>query len=271
VSARALVQFEVEGLRVLASPGIEAHARALGARTQVAHEWLSDLLAFRPRVELCVLGPEDWSRVTDFPVFGFPHFVGKRRIVVAGSAAPYFDSLFDMVRPGLGRDGRRRLRAVYGYPPDLQAFSDLLAIHELAHLFHCQAGFWFPERWLSELFCNLALEGWVAEREPGSADVLHVFPLVVAESIDPTALPVRRLARMEQSLEAGPDGPTNYGWYQQRLHVAAASVWSHGGADALRRLFARFRHGAPPEDLRTTLRDEVHPAFAEVIDGWPAR
>jgi hypothetical protein len=146
-----------------------------------------------------------------------------------------------------------------------------VAIHELAHLFHAQAGFWFPERWLSELFCNLALEGWVADREPGSADVLHVFPRVAAETIDPHGLPVRELGRMERSLEAGSVGPANYGWYQLLLHVAEASIWSRGGSGALRRLFARFRDGTPAPDLRTTLRDEVHPAFADVIDGWPRR
>jgi hypothetical protein len=266
-----LAPIEEPGLVALASPGTERHARTVAARAGRAHAWLSELLGFPPRVEVCVLAPGDWGRVTPVPVFGFPHFVGEGTLVVAGTPAPFFDEqLVGLIRPGLDNEGRFRLRAVYGDPPRVQPFSDLLVVHELAHLYHAQSGFWFPERWLSELFCNLALEGWVVEHEPELTQVLHTLPQLGVAAIDPATLPVRDLARMEQALDAGPAGPANYAWYQMRLEVAATAIWSCGGPDTLRRLLDRFRGGEPPADLRAALRDDVHPSVADVIDDWPA-
>jgi hypothetical protein len=53
---------------------------------------------------------------------------------------------------------------VYGVPATVDAFCDLLAIHELGHLFHVQSGHWFPQRWLAEPFADLSLDAWVRER-----------------------------------------------------------------------------------------------------------
>jgi hypothetical protein len=269
-ATRDLVPIEGLALATWASPGTEAHARRVGARAARAHAWLSELLGFRPRAEVCVLAPGDWGKVTDVPVFGFPHFVGEGTLVAAGTPAPFFDGLLELVDPGLDQPGRDRLRAVYGDPPHLDQFAELLVVHEVAHLFHAQAGFWFPERWLSELFCNLALTGWVAEHEPEMTDVLGTFPELGAVAIDPATLPVRALDRMAEALEAGPAGPVAYVWYQLVLHVAATSLWARGGPATLRRLLDRFRDGQPSGDLRATLRDDVHPGLAEVIDRWPA-
>ncbi len=38
--------------------------------------------------------------------------------------------------------------------PRATHFFDLLAVHELAHLYHEAAPFRFPARWLMELFCT---------------------------------------------------------------------------------------------------------------------
>jgi hypothetical protein len=257
------------GIPVWTSPGTEERAHAIAARAVRAHAWLSDTLAFRPRVRMCAVGPRDWSQVTEFPVFGFPHFVGDDTIVVGAEPAPFFDDLLDTLWPRMSDPAHRRLRGVYGEPPGLHRFAELLVIHELAHLYHVQAGYWFPQRWLSELFSNLALEGWISDNEPHLGEVLRTFP-ACASTIDPTIFAVRELSTMDQALEAGPTGPLNYAWYQQLLHVAATSIWRDGGATVLRRLFDRFRDRTPAEDLRTTLHNDVHPALAAVIDTWPA-
>lgn len=90
--------------------------------------------------------PRDWPQVTDFPVFGFPHIVEDDAIVVGSEPAPFFDALVAMARPQLSWTDRNDLDDVYGEPVDMGCFSDLLAVHELGHLFHVQSGFWFPQR-----------------------------------------------------------------------------------------------------------------------------
>ena len=52
---------------------------------------------------------------------------------------------------------------------------------------------------LSELFANLALEGWVREREPASLPALRTFPRCFA-TIDSTRFAVTALERMDRGL-----------------------------------------------------------------------
>jgi hypothetical protein len=53
------------------------------------------------------------------------------------------------------------------------------------------------------------------------------------------------------------------------LPGTAAASGGDGGPAALRRLFDRFRAGSGAVDLRTTLDDDIDPAFTGVIDAWP--
>jgi hypothetical protein len=251
---------------VHASRGTEERARAIANRVARAHTWLADVLTFRPRVRVMALAPQDWDRLAEFPVFGFPHFIGDDTIVAGSVAAPFFGEIVDLLQPDLSEATRLRLQDVYGTPPMVDGFADLLAIHELGHLFHVQAGFWKPATWLPELFCNVGLQGYVAEVEPAELDVLETLPPATRE-IKPEQFAVRGLDEMDRASSVG--GPLNYAWYELLLHAAAKRIWEQGGREAFHRLYERFRKGPHVDDLRRVLHEEVHPEFARVIDEWP--
>ena len=121
---------------------------------------------------------------------------------------------------------------------------------------------------LSELFANLALEGWVREREPASLPALRTFPRCFA-TIDSTRFAVTALERMDQALDARPDGPIIYAWYQCMLHCRARRVWDAAGPGVLAGLHERFRDSPPVTDLRAFLVADLDPVFGAVIDAWP--
>ena len=173
------------------------------------------------------------------------------------------------MRPQLSPTDLHDFNHVYGDPPEVGLFSDLMAVHELAHLYHAQSGFWFPQRWLSELFANLALEGWVREREPASLPALRTVPRCFA-TIDSTRFAVTALERMDQALDARPDGPIIYAWYQCTLHCRARRVWDAAGPGVLAGLHERFRDSPPVTDLRAFLVADLDPVFGAVIDAWPS-
>ncbi|MCE7870610.1 hypothetical protein DYH09_09560, partial [bacterium CPR1] len=54
---------------------------------------------------------------------------------------------------------------------DLAAYMNLLAVHEMGHLYLDQAtgefDFHLPRRWLVELFCQLCLHAYTATQEAG--------------------------------------------------------------------------------------------------------
>jgi hypothetical protein len=247
---------------VIASAGAEDRARRIAARTERAHRWMTDVFHFSPVVKLHVLGPDDWAELARQPVYGFPHpGADGIAIFVAATDSPLFDSALEILLADLPGSERPAFDAVYGSPPNLGKFVDLLSLHELAHLFHLQVPFDMPRYWLRELLCNLALQGYLAEEEPDELPVLETLARV-ALHIRPERMPVRELERMEDADEL------NYSWYEFRLHAAAIRIWQAGGRDLLRRMYDRLRM-----DFTTgtaTDLDAIHPTIGDVERSWPA-
>ena len=119
----------------------------------------------------------------------------------------------------------------------LDDFFDLIAVHEVAHLF-CEGQVAFPRMWLGEYFANLALHAWVAQRAPDSLDTLTTLPRLAALG---SGEEFEHRSRDEfERLYSSVGGP-NYVWYQFRLQVAAAELYDRIGEIAVRRLFDAFR------------------------------
>jgi hypothetical protein len=259
-----LAQLDGYPFEVVVTRGAEDRARAIAARTERAREWLAGVLGIRVEPALNVLGPADWERLAEAPVYGMPHFGADGQIFVAATPPPLFEDLGAMVAQDASPEHGAALRRVYGEELDLSPFMDLLPVHELAHLSHLSAGVEFADRWLEELFCNIALEGYVLEVEPDAREVLETLPLA-ARDVDPIRLPVTDLDRMAEAFTEG--GGVTYGWYQLRLHAAAIPTWTGGGADVLRRLLDAGRRWGGAPSLGQLAR--VHREIARVKREWP--
>jgi hypothetical protein len=247
---------------VVASAGAEDRARGIAARTQGAHRWMTGVFGFSPLVKLNVLDPDDWAELARRKVYGFPHPGADRiTIFVAATDSPLFDSALELLLDDLPASERPTFDMVYGSPPELGRFVDLLSLHELAHLFHLQVPFDIPRRWVQELFCNVALQGYLAEEEPDQLPVLETLARA-ALYIRPERMAVRELERMDDADEL------NYAWYEFRLHAAAIGIWQVGGRDLLRRTYDRL-HTDFTAGVTTDL-DSIHPGFGDVERSWPA-
>lgn len=176
--------------------------------------------------------------------------------------ADLFAELVELTILDMPVEQRPRFAAVYGSPPSVRPFADLLSLHELGHLYHRQAGFDFGRWWLNELFCNLALEGSVAEAEPASRPALETFPLA-AQHIRPTRMGVTAIDDMAMA-----EG-VNYGWYELRLHAAAVRIWAVGGRAFLHSLYEQ--HRAAGAGGASVPFDALDPDIVRVVDGWPSQ
>lgn len=265
---------ELEGypFPVFVSPGTEDRGMAIADRSQRAYEFLGRALEFEPELRVLVLAPEHWKAYASFPLYGMPHYTEARTIALAGLDSIFWQSL--LPTPGtLPRADEEAMHSAYGQPDgslNLSPFFDLLAVHEMGHVFHLQAACHFPRLWLMELFCNICLHAYVAGREPGQLRALDTFPRIVAGA-GAGNLHHRSLRDFEKLYTDV--GSRNYGWYQCRLHVAAKNIFDAGGIDALRRLwktFLRIRENVTDDDLAAVLEGEVHPAVEHVLSTWPA-
>src|SRR5690606_28211117 len=137
-----LIPLEGSVIKTYYSSGSEHEAREMAQRCDRVIAFYGKLLDFEPTVKLLVLSKEDWGSFTDFPVYGMPHYDDKETLIVASrdnefwkSFIPPLDNLpselaqqiVNTYSDGAGNLGMRR-------------FFDLLAIHELGHAYHMQAG-----------------------------------------------------------------------------------------------------------------------------------
>ena len=268
----ALQDLEGYPFPVLFSAGARPRAEQIAARLERAHRYLKEVLGFDPKLRLLVLAPEDWAEHAAFPLYGMPHYAEREAIVVGNEPASFWRGVVRMLDGLLTPAKRAEAEATYGTVDgriDMSTFADLIAVHELGHLFHEQVPFGFPRLWLRELFCNFCVHAYLAEREPEQLPLWTMLPEAML-ALPSDGVRHRSLDDFEW-LYVGV-GPENYCWYQFRLAAAARKIYDAAGADALRRLyqaFAAHENELTDRQLAELLEERVHPAAARVMATWP--
>lgn len=216
------------------SPGAEARATAIRERVERARDWLADQFAAPFSFDLYVLDEDEWPRHAEIPLYAIPHaHPDSGKIVLGSRPASLFDSVCAQFWPDFDEGSRDAMHEVYGDPPQLEEFADLILVHELLHL--VPRGESLPRMWHEELFANLGAVGYLASEEPSELPVYTTFMRAGCD-VPPAHVARSALVDMADSFEAG--GFANYVWYQCRLIVAAERLWATRGVEALRSLQA---------------------------------
>jgi len=258
-------------LKVYFSKGQKERAKQMAKLSHNAIEYTNKLVQFTPTVTLLILSPEDWPAYTNFPVYGMPHYANEQTLVVAAEDNAFWKSFIpplEQLPPTLAA----QMKVAYSKDDALtmQPFFDLLALHELGHAFHQQAGLTMQRKWMGELFCNIFLHTYIAENKPEHLLALTVFPNMVVASGTNGYL-FTTLEQFERNYnEIGTKHPKNYGWYQSRLHAAAREIYDAGGKNVLQKLwvFLQAKDNKENSQLAKQLAEHVHPAIADVLLTW---
>jgi hypothetical protein len=217
---------------VVISPGAEARAAALGARAGRARGWLAEQLDAPFSFDLYVLDEDEWADHAEVLEYGIPHANSENnKIVLGAQPATLFGSVCSQFWPDLNEGSRDAMQRVYGNPPLLEAFADLVLVHELTHLVPRENS--LPTVWHEELFADLGTVGYLATEEPDELPVYMTFMRAGCD-VPPSRFPYSAAMDILSGFEAG--GFANYVWYHCHLSVAAEQLWSTRGVDALRAL-----------------------------------
>jgi uncharacterized protein len=268
-----LIPLEGYAFQVRASPGQEGRARAMADMVASTLAHFAPRLGITPEVELLVLAQGDWAEHADFPVYGMPHILGGRTLIVASEENPFWQG--QIPDPAsVPEEVARALRHVYGDGAGglLGApFFDLLAIHELGHAYAAQARVGMQRNWMGEFFPNLLLHAWVEEVAPEHLPALTLFPEVVVAR-GSGAFEFSRLADVEERVgEVVTRNPENYGWFQSRWHQGARRVYEAAGSEVVERLWNALRdtqERLDDEAFLALLDTRVHPALGHLVRAW---
>ena len=155
----------------------------------------------------------------------------------------------------------------------MQAFFDLLAIHELGHAFHMQAGLTMQRKWMGELFTNILLHTYIAEKEPQSLSALTLFPKMVIAGSTAEFKYTSLQDIHEHYNEVAQKYPKNYGWYQCRWHAASATIYDAGGKQVARKFWDALKSKKEiltDEQLIIFLETMADKSIAAMIKSWDA-
>jgi ribosomal protein S19E (S16A) len=124
--------------------------------------------------------------------------------------------------------------------------------------------------WMGELFVNIMLHTYVAEKRPELLPALEAFPNMVVGA-GTAEYKYTSLEDFEKLYATLGMGPKNYGWYQCKLHSAARDIYNAGGKEVMKKLWNALKEHqdqlTDPEFVNM-LKTEVHPSVADVYLKW---
>ncbi|RZL29120.1 MAG: hypothetical protein EOO96_20145 [Pedobacter sp.] len=239
-----------------------------------AENYLQNQFKVKANYNLLVLSPADWKKhAHPNAVYGIPHYLPDGRLVVASENNDFWKRNVPPLDK-LPEELAKRIRNTYtdknGEINLTNAF-DLLAIHELGHAFQSAAKLTSQRHWLNELFCNVMLHTYLAEKDPAQLPYITVFTQVNAQSFPVARLKYTTLTDFENLYnEIAKNNPDNYGWYQCRFHVVAGEIYDGGGVAAMNKMWDSLlsqKVKLSDEDLKNLIT-KTHPALEKAITNW---
>lgn len=268
-----LTALETKTIKTYYSAGHQQRATAISNRVEKAIAFHGRLVGFTPTVTLLILSAADWSSYTKFPVYGMPHYNDQQTLIVAAEDNAMWKGFIppmDQLPAGL----RTQIETVYRNSEgsiSMEAFFDLLALHELGHAFHIQGGLTMQRKWMGELFCNILLHTYIAENEPEQVPALTLFPLMVINGGTKEYKYTSLKDVQERYDEIGQYHAKNYGWYQCRWHKSAGDIYEAGGKELILKLWNAFKQQKEKltdEQLILFLETSAHKSIADMIRNW---
>jgi hypothetical protein len=257
------------------SPGCGARAKEISVFVENACDFFQKEIRFTPKTQLFILAPEHWKYIAVKPlqdVYGFPHNIDYVRLAIAAEDNDFSRSFLPPIDK-LATPMLEQVKKTYGKEDgsySMMPFFDLLALHEMGHSYTAQAGLKMHRNWMGELFVNIMLHTYVAERQPELLPVLETFPNMVVGA-GHGEYKFTSLEDFEKLYPTMGMGPKNYGWYQCKLHSAAKDIYNVGGKTVLKKLWTalkKHQEKMTDEEFTSMLKKEVHTSVADVYVKW---
>lgn len=248
-----LQRIQSEPVTLHFSPGYAKRAQTLGQLVSEAHFFLAEWLNVEARTTLSLLRRESWRRVRRVP-YGYPHSIPDRGTLFAPAHYPprlvsRQRALFEAASPALQEQicqDRSQIDMA------IKQFFDLVAIHELGHLFIHHLQLQLGTRWLTELIANLFATVFFVEVRPNLAATWLAWSELQVD----LEVSYRSLEAYETHYTSLDFANSNY--YQGRFNQKALELWQQHGRELAPALIKSF--SSHPDAVMTRF-SQVAPTF----------
>lgn len=225
---------------VYTSPSVAAHAQQLAQRFVYAYTYLTTLLEIPLDVQLALLSQQDWPHYVSMPFYGVAMYDHAQQTVVSGAEpTTFWEPILEQLH-STAPELLTPLRSVYTTSQgnlDLTPHVELWMIHDLGHACHAHHDYWFPRKWLMELFATLCLYTYVADQEPELLPIMETFFLVF-HALPPLLVAHPTLTDFETHYITLP--LDNYLWFSGHFMQVARALYRERGPRALVQLWKLF-------------------------------
>jgi hypothetical protein len=229
------------------SAGYEARGASLGTDFAAALDFYEATFGIRPAVELAVLDEADWRRVTPVP-YGLPHpFQGTPNVVFLGATYEH-EAVHDLRarRDDAPEADRERVRrAGLSWDEASGRLLDLVAFHELGHVYTHALGIDPHRRWFSEMLASYFAYAFLRSERPEMALVWDGVLAALPAGPPPAHTSLADFERLYVGV-----GIPNYQWYQAAFQARVAEVYEAQGLGFLERVREALPAGTG-DDLTT--------------------
>lgn len=219
------------------SPGYDARAHILGTLVNSAYRWLSAWLGIEMPFTLSLLRRENWEVMRRVP-YGYPHSNASRMTIFIPARYPprlvaRLQAMAEAADPALQAVVRE------GFPTwdaSIFRFLDMVAVHELGHLFISALQLELGAKWLHEFVADLLATAYFTEMAPTT------LPFWLGWAQIQTGQPVVYTALADYESQQAPMEFANANFYQGQFNLWAYEVWQREGKAIAPRLIAEFSH-----------------------------
>lgn len=218
------------GLESLPGPVPTYYSSEVGPRAEALQRQVRDAVSFfesryniQPPLTLAVLNEPHWAAIRSGRPYGVPFF----------SAAPYVvflpafpdraivAQIFRMAHTAASPPEVGRVLTTLGVSHEVAVgrVSDLIAFHELGHVYVRALGFDVPH-WLDEFMATYVAYTFLRHREPAAISMWNALSLDLVHGVQPAT---RKLDDFNRLYGPGLALPT-YGWFESQFNLGVTVV-----------------------------------------------
>lgn len=241
------------------------------SRLEGAKHYMDSLFGMDLDFAVILLENKVWDSIAYFPPPGMPQawegnlILGAEHSVLARSVEAQLQNL--------PPSALSPLQDAYGDPSNMDGFyREILAVHELAHLYHFKEATKPQRRWLQELFANMAMFAYISSHRPEDMKAMSTLPWITIQwGREPQ---YTALSDFEEKYLPGL-GPQNYEWFQMNLYMLAERLIKEEGPAVVNRLHEFLvttdlsrNNKMTDAELAKDLKEKVSPMLSEIYKDW---